>query len=303
MLPDDALTPRPAPASRRDEVAPLEAGPRSPRGKPPVTRRARPAALAWLYVLLLVAWVAWGQLVAPGVIARAYGGDGLALLQRLLQAHGPRPLADYLEFWRRSVWTLAALWIGGGFGWWAITRPRFQRWWDATRGVAPDVRPAADLGRRRLACVQTFIVLLLAAQGAAIVSWLELWPFSPYKMFSETRRSSDGLTRYRVFGIPADDPATEIRITPGVLEPLHNSSVQQLVRQARRTRDPDQSLQALAGALLDFYEAGRRRATHRGPRLIGLRLYEDVWIRLDPMARDVERPHHRTLLAAARRAG
>ena len=70
-------------------------------------------------------------------------------------------------------------------------------------------------------------MLLLAAQGAAIVSWLELWPFSPYKMFSETRRSSDALTRYRVFGIPADDPATEIRITPGVLEPLHNSSVQQ----------------------------------------------------------------------------
>lgn len=167
-----------------------------------MTRRASLAALAWLFVLLVVAWLAWGQLVAPSVIARAYRGDGLALLQRLLQAHGPRPLADYLEFWRRSVWTLAVLWIGGGFGWWAITRPGFQRWWDATGGVPPDVRPAADLGRRRLAGVQTFIVLLLAAQGAAIVSWLELWPFSPYKMFSETRRSSDALTRYRVFGIP-----------------------------------------------------------------------------------------------------
>ena len=35
-----------------------------------MTRRASPAALAWLYVLLLVAWLAWGQLVAPGVIAR-----------------------------------------------------------------------------------------------------------------------------------------------------------------------------------------------------------------------------------------
>jgi hypothetical protein len=270
--------------------------------EPPVTRRRRPAALAGLYVLLVVAWLAWGQLVAPGVIARAYRGDGFAPLQRLLQAQGPRPLDDYLEFWRQSVWALAVLWIGGGYGWWAITRPRFQRWWDATRGVAPDVRPAADLGRRRLACVQALIFLLLAAQGAAIVSWLELWPFSPYKMFSETRRPSDALTRYRVFGIPADDPATEIRITPGILEPLYNASVQRLVGQARRTGDPERSLQALAGALLDFYEAGRRRAAHRGPRLIGLRLYEDVWNRLDSRALDAERPHRRTLLVTARRA-
>jgi hypothetical protein len=151
--------------------------------------------------------------------------------------------------------------------------------------------------------VRVFIALLLAAQGAAIVSWLELWPFSPYKMFSETRRASDTLTRYRVFGIPAEDPTTEIRVTPPMLAPLHNSSVQRLARQARRAPDPERSLQALAGALLDFYEVGRRRATHRGPRLVGLRLYEDFWSDLDPRARNAERPHRRTALVTVRRDG
>jgi hypothetical protein len=268
-----------------------------------VTRRGGAIALAGLYIILVVAWVIWGQLAAPDMIARAYRGDGSASLQRLLQAQGPRPLEDFLEFWRRSVWALALLWIGAGGVLWAMTRPRFQRAWDSARGLAPDVRPATDLGRGRLRRVLVFIALLLAAQGAAIVSWLELWPFSPYKMFSETRRASDALVRYRVVGIPADDPTTELWITPSMLAPLSNSSVQRFAAQARRAADPEQSLQALAGAILDLYEVGQRRATHHGPRLIGLRLYEDVWSQLDMRARDAERPHRRTLLVAVRRDG
>lgn len=268
-----------------------------------MTRRAGTAALAGTSALLLAAWLFWGLHVVPDAIARAYRGDGSALLLRVLQTQGPRPLADYLEFWRRSVWALATLWLGAGGVVWALSRPRVQRAWDAARGAAPEMRPAADLGRRRLVRVRVFIVLLLAAQGAAIVSWLELWPFSPYKMFSETRRVSDTLIRYRVFGIPADDPATEIRITPAMLQPLHNMSVRSHVGQARRARDPERALEALAEALLDFYEARRRRALHQGPRLVGLRLYEDFWRDLDPRARDAEHPHRRTTVVTVRRGG
>ena len=145
--------------------------------------------------------------------------------------------------------------------------------------------------------------LLLAAQGTAIVSWLELWPFSPYKMFSETRRASDALTRYRVFGIPAGDPTAEFWITPSMLGPLSNSSLQRSAARARGAADPERSLQAFAGALFDLYEVGHRRATHHGPRLVGLRLYEDVWSQPDTRARDAERPHRRTVLVTVRRAG
>ncbi len=268
-----------------------------------MTCRAGVIAVVGLYVLLAVTWLIWGQLVVPDVIARAYRGEGPVALQRLLQAQGPRPLDDYLEFWRRSVWALAALWIGAGGVVWAMTRPRVQRAWDAARGAAPEVRPATDLGQGRLIRVRVFTLLLLAAQGVAIVSWLELWPFSPYKMFSETRRASDALTRYRAFGIPAGDPTAEIWITPAMLAPLSNSSVQRFAAQARRAADPERALQALAGALLDIYEVGHRRATHRGPRLVALRLYEDVWRQLDTRARDAARPHRRTVLVTVRRDG
>lgn len=142
-------------------------------------RRGGAIALVGLYVVLAMAWVIWGQLVAPDTIARAYRGDGSAALERFLHARGPRPLDDYLEFWRRSVWALAALWIGTGGVLWAATRPRFQRAWDATRGAAPEVRPTTDLGRRRALRVRVFMTLLLAAQGVAIVSWLELWQRLP----------------------------------------------------------------------------------------------------------------------------
>lgn len=268
-----------------------------------MTRRAGATTLMGLYVLLAVAWVIWGQLIAPDMIARAYRGDGSALLRRLLQAQAPRPLDEFVEFWRRSVWALMALWIGAGCVFWVTTRPRFQRAWDSARGVAPELRPATDLGRGRLARVMVVIALLLAAQATAIVSWLELWPFSPYKMFSETRRASDALTRYRVFGIPAGDPTTELWITPSLLAPLSNSSVQHFAARARRAADPERSLQALGGALFDLYEVGRRRATHHGPRLAMLRLYEDVWSQLDTSARNAERPHHRTVLVTVRRDG
>ena len=264
-------------------------------------RRGGAIALAGLYIVLVVAWVTWGQLAAPDMIARAYRGDGSASLQRLLQAQGPRPLEDFLEFWRRSVWALAVLWIAAGGVLWAMTRPEVQRAWDSARGLSQVVRPATDLGPGRLVRVRVFIWLLLAAQGVAIVSWLELWPFSPYKMFSETRRASDALVRYRVVGIPADDPTTELWITPSMLAPLSISSVQRFVAQARRAADPERSLQALARAILDLYQASHRRATHQGTRLIGLRLYEDVWTQLDTSARDAERPHHHTLLVAVRR--
>jgi hypothetical protein len=268
-----------------------------------VTRRTGTTALAGASALLLAAWLFWGLHVAPDAIARAYRGDGSARLLRVLQAQGPRPLADYLEFWRRSVWALAALWLGAGGGVWALTRPRVQRAWDAARGAAPETQPVADLGRRRLGCVRVFIVLLVAAQGVAIVSWLELWPFSPYKMFSETRRASDTLIRYRVFGIPAGDPTAEFWITPSMLGPLTNSSLQRFAAQARRASDPEGALQAFAGALLDLYEVGHRRATHHGPRLAGLRVYEDVWSQLDATASDAGRPHRRTVLVTVRPNG
>jgi len=268
-----------------------------------VRRRAGVRAVAGLYLLLVVVWVIWGQLVAPGLIVRAYRGEGPALLQRVLQAQGPRPLDDYLEFWRRSVWALAALGIGAGGVFWAMTRPPFQRGWDSARGVAPEVRPASDFGRGRLVRVRCFILLLLAAEGVSIVSWLELWPFSPYKMFSETRRASDVLIRYRVFGIPAGDPTVELWITPAMLAPLTNSSIQRFAAQARGAADPERSLQAFAAALLEVYEVGHRRATHHGPRLVGLRLYEDAWSQLTASARDAERPHRRTVLVTVRRNG
>jgi hypothetical protein len=269
----------------------------------PVTHRAGVRAVVGLYLLLLVVWVIWGQLVTSGLIVRAYRGEGPAFLQRVLQAQGPRPLADYLEFWRRSVWALAALGIGAGGVFWVMTRPRFQRAWDSARGLAPEVRPASDLGRGRLVRVRCFILLLLAAEGVSIVSWLELWPFSPYKMFSETRRASDVLIRYRVFGIPAGDPTAELWITPAMLAPLTNSSIQRFAAQARGGPAPERSLQAFAAALLEVYEVGHRRATHHGPRLLGLRLYEDVWSQLDASARDAERPHRRTVLVTVRRDG
>jgi hypothetical protein len=258
----------------------------------------------WRCVLVLTGWLGFGLLVAPGAIARAYRGAGVAVLHRLLEAHGPRPLEHYLEFWNRSVWSLAALWAVICLGWSAVTHPAFQRWWDARTGAAPALSPSTDVGSGRLVRVHALILFLVAGQAAAIVSWLELWPFSPYSMFSETRRpGGDTLTRYRVAGIPADEPSAEIRVTPRMLQPLPNSSVQAQIRRARQTRHPEQAMRDVAVALHDFYELGRRRGAHDGPRLVGLRLYEDFWSHLHPRAEDADRPHRRTLLVTVSHPG
>jgi plasmid stabilization system protein ParE len=242
--------------------------------------------------------------VAPGAITRAYRGEGVAALHRLLETHGPRPIEHYLEFWNRSVWSLAALWVVIGLGWSTITRPAFQRWWDARTGAAPALSPSIHMGRRRFARVHALILFLLAGQTAAIVSWLEAWPFSPYKMFSETRRpGGNTLTKYRVVGIPADERSGEVRLTPRMLEPLFNSSVQTLIRRARQARHSEEAIRDVAVALLDFYETGRRRGTHDGPQLVGLRLYEDFWTHLHPRAEDADRPHRRTLLVTVGKSG
>ena len=81
------------------------------------------------------------------------------------------------------------------------------------------------------------------------------------------------------------------------------ASIQRFAAQARGAADPERSLQAFAAALLEVYEIGHRRATHHGPRLVGLRLYEDVWSQLDASVRDAERPHRRTVLVTVRRDG
>jgi hypothetical protein len=137
------------------------------------------------------------------------------------------------------------------------------------------------------------IAIVLAGNLAALISQRELWPFSPYPMYSQLR--TDWL--YKMFRPAGVDLA-------GAEVPLDRSELlgpftPYGLNDAFRRMSAPQRQQALI-ALLRQYEILRARGAHAGPPLAKLRLYE-VEVELSPEAHpergDRARVLGRTLVA------
>ena len=144
------------------------------------------------------------------------------------------------------------------------------------------------MSRSRRLFANLIIAAILAGSAAAIVTGLELWPFSPYPMFSAVRRGPT-VTSLWLYGV-----------LPGGEEvPLSDRAAFHPFRLAQLEA-------ALARLDLPGREEGLRdilarheTRRHAGPGLAGLRLYR-MTFGIDARAANRDRPLARELLAEVR---
>ena len=146
--------------------------------------------------------------------------------------------------------------------------------------------------------VVIFLVLgLLAGQATAVATQREIWPFSPFRMYSRQ------LTEARVsaiwmYGVVADSVDSEVPLSSTYFSPLTNLDVRSHIRRVGTTIEQAPAgdpapLHARLRALYDRYESGRGHQ-HDGPALRAIRLYKVHWT-LDPSIRKAE-PDRRDLI-------
>jgi len=150
----------------------------------------------------------------------------------------------------------------------------------------------AAMSRSRRALANLVIAAILAGSGAAIVTGRELWPFSPYPMFSALRRGPtvEDVWLYGVLPGGDETPLSD-------RSAFHPFRLAQLKVALERLAPPARQ-EALAD-MLARYEQRRRSGWHAGPELAGLRVYR-LTFELDDRAANRERPLARELLAEAR---
>lgn len=262
------------------------------------SRPRRPAFLGPLIGLglLAFAWWAFGTLLIPAIISEAYRGEGIGLVRDWLEAQPSRPLERYLDFWARThAALLIALLMFGSLGL-LLGRPEFHRWWDIRVGPVASFRP--DLSRARMVAVHVLILGLLGGSLLSMAVFRDIWPFSPYKMFSYTGRFERGLTTHIFYGVPEEGDGSRIELSLDVFRPLLANAVRNAVKRAEDAADPERARRATAVALLAFYESQRLRGDHTGPRLRELVIIENHWPSVDAFASGV--PDRHELLVSVR---
>jgi hypothetical protein len=137
--------------------------------------------------------------------------------------------------------------------------------------------------RRRLLANGILLAILLG-QAVAIVADRELWPFSPYPMFSTVLGPT--VARFWLSGVRADGTEIALRARSA----FHPFRLAQLEGALERMDPPE--LAAATRDLLARYEARREAGRHDGPPLAALRIYRVVWqtdaaAGADPIAREL----------------
>jgi hypothetical protein len=148
-------------------------------------------------------------------------------------------------------------------------------------------------GARRCV-VYAALAVICAGSLVDLATDSEHWPFSQYAMYSDVKREPYELRQLRLFGVPAAGEEFALRQFE-YIQPFDQVRLR-LMLSALRTDPRRQPL--LTTALQDCltrYETLRRAGRHSGPPLAGVRLYELHW-RLDPWARNADRPDSRTLV-------
>jgi hypothetical protein len=153
------------------------------------------------------------------------------------------------------------------------------------------------ISRRRLVLAHVIIGTLILGSYYALVFDREFWPFSPYPMYSSILDEKT-VTGMRLYGVTQEEPHREILLRdPDYVRPF-NPHALELAWEGVRVKGGE-SNQALKEALRDSlrrYEELRTAGRHHGPRLEGMRLYQEQW-QMDARAENLNRPDHRWLIA------
>jgi hypothetical protein len=159
------------------------------------------------------------------------------------------------------------------------------------------------MSRLRLVLVHVVIGTLILGSYYAIVFDQEYWPFSPYPMYAYIM-DDEVVSGMRLYGVTQGEPHREILLRDSdYVRPFHPFALEAAWEEMRRKVSRKEGRRALNEALRDSlrrYEELRMAGRHDGPRLKGMRLYQEQW-QLDAQAENLNRPDHRWLVAEVER--
>ena len=239
-------------------------------------------------VVAALAWIFLAYSLCPAVIVKAYHGESLAILNRLITGQATHSLTEYLAHWSRIAskvsFGLAILHVYILLAMVRVTREVPVELHEPPGKVA--------LSKSRRLVVYGLGVVIFGGALSDLIRDTEHWPFSQYPMFSKVKVSKTYST-LRLYGVVERSPLIEIPLDRNVyLEPFDNSRLAAALEHALEDKRVDDGLTDC----LTRYEALRRAGVHHGPALVAIRLYSLTWI-LDPVAGNVERPDGKQLLA------
>lgn len=247
--------------------------------------------------LLGLFWMAFAKFAAPSFIARAYRGESLAVLNRLITGQASHSLAEYLASWDRLSWIFLLVLIAVGLLVVAIGRPGFQAaFWRPAAPRPEDASAVSPMARRRLLLVYGLLAVILGGSLIDLIRDTEHWPFSQYPMYSGTVESRT-FSSFRLFGVTENGSEIYLHDDMRFLQPFDNSRLPQAFE---RVAENNQLKEAVVDCFRR-YEALRRAGRHNGPRLQAMRLYRVYWV-LDPWARNIDHPDHKDLFVEVRQA-
>jgi hypothetical protein len=163
-------------------------------------------------------------------------------------------------------------------------------------------KPAEGPAGYRLWLVYAVLAVIVGGSFFDIITGREHWPFSPYPMYA-TVPQDRALTQMRLYGVTEDTPPREMPLVAFErIQPFSPSNLQNSLARISAHREPVRRvlLEKALRDCLDRYESLRRAGRHSGPPLRGVRLCRVHW-KLDPWARNVDRPDRRELVYAVMR--
>jgi hypothetical protein len=261
------------------------------------TKRAS-LAVALVTVSLCLLWIAVSKYAVPPVIAKAYRGESLPVLNGLITSQASHPLAEYFATWQKISWRLLqGLALAGLLGV-VVLQPKVQTvLWGRTEPAPRASSPIVPLARPRILMIDMLMGLLILGSLFNIVMDVEHWPFSNYPMYSFEEKSRS-LTKFRLYGVTQEQPLQEFPLIQfQYTQPFDNSRLNYafasiyLYKYPGRERDLHDAVQNC----FQRYEALRQAGRHHGPPLQAMRLYQVYWV-LDPWARNVDRPDSEELV-------
>jgi len=251
--------------------------------------RLHETRLSWTVALVVAALASifLAYSLGPVVIAKAYRGQSLAILNHLIKGQATHPLTEYLAHWNRIASTLSfGLAILCSYILLAIVR--------VSREAPVELHepPGVAMSKTRRLVVYGLGAVIFGGALSDLMRDTEHWPFSAYTMFSRIQVSKTYST-LRLYGVVERSPLIEMPLDSNVyLQPFDNSRLAAALEHALEENKVNDGLTDC----LTRYEALRRAGVHHGPPLVAMRLYSLTWM-LDTSASNVERPEVKQLLA------
>lgn len=140
--------------------------------------------------------------------------------------------------------------------------------------IAIFVATKVILSRKPCWATHGLIGFVVVGSLAAIGTGWEIWPFSPYPMFSNVQQ--DSYVCSRVYGVVVGSNETEFALRWPYSAPFHQLDLGMAMGRLIYLQN-DQRRDAALRECLERYEARRQHGDHDGPALTSLRLYEESW--------------------------